>query len=76
MQAPSGKYAISSAHATPRRHVCIPATTLSPVDVQQQEGLAHALKLDFHRVWEGGADHLGRLPCHPDGGRCIRRLRE
>ena len=76
MHAPSGKYTLCSSHATPRRHACMPATTLSPVDVQQQEGLAHALKLDFHRIWEGGADHLCRLPCHSDGGRSIRRLRD
>lgn len=45
-----------------------------PVDVQQQEGLAHALKLDLHWIRKRGADHLGGVSCHSDGRRRVGRL--
>ena len=52
------------------------STSNPPVDVQQQEGEAHSLKLELHRIWEGGADHTGCQPARRDRLLRICRLQE
>ena len=47
----------------------------APVDVQQQEGLADALKLELHGSREGGAHHTRCQPARGDGRLGIGRLR-